>query len=521
MQDGAFTTELDIANRAIQYVGGRQITSLAQANSREAFEISACYNKLRKAELRRSIWTFSTRNAVLYPVNQPQQPSNPTTFALPTAPPTEAQNFPTMGLVPPLWSATVLYTQGTIVDDGTGRYWTLLTPTSYGNQPGASTEWDVYFGSMCVVPFGIQASNIPVGFPMGTGIAPVYNNGDLIYGINPANNIAIARSLTAGNAINPAIPTFWSATNVYKRGDVVYDGVFFWRSQIDLNYNNLPGLYEVWNLGIVDQITGALVVGGDGLIYVSNGLAGSATANPANGASPAFWTPTFSQQGAFPSWNPQQVYNLGQSVSGVDGLVYISEISTNLGINPVGDSGANWRGLGFPSPWVANFSTTTAPVGWAILQGAALADLQIDYPAGTGPAGDTDTANVFILPNGFIRPAPFSPKAGSQSFLGAPGGATYTDYVYQDNFLISRTQQPISLRFAADVTQVADFDEMFCEMLAARIAMAICEAVTQSGAKLQEIEQAYKKFAAEARAVNAIETGTEEPALDDWLQARI
>ena len=72
----------------------------------------------------------------------------------------------------------------------------------------------------------------------------------------------------------------------------------------------------------------------------------------------------------------------------------------------------------------------------------------------------------------------------------------------------------------ADVVNVPKFDDLFCEGLAARIGLEICPKVTQSEAKVATIAGKYKVFMGEARIVNAIEIGSEEPPEDDWVTAR-
>src|SRR5258708_14477563 len=61
---------------------------------------------------------------------------------------------------------------------------------------------------------------------------------------------------------------------------------------------------------------------------------------------------------------------------------------------------------------------------------------------------------------------------------------------------------------------------LFRSGLAARIATEVCEPLTQSTAKLGAITQAYNKTMGEARTINAIEAGSEEPPLDDYLDRK-
>jgi hypothetical protein len=175
------------------------------------------------------------------------------------------------------------------------------------------------------------------------------------------------------------------------------------------------------------------------------------------------------------------------------GLVYRSLVSSNNDIPPT----AKWLSLG-----------------------AASVPLSILYPVGSGPASQNDTRNIFMLPASFMREAPQDPKGGNISNLGAPSNNTVNDWLFQDDLLISSGSDVIVFRFAAGLTRVPKFDPMFCEGLAARIGLEICEEVTQSAEKLQTIGAAYNRFMGEARTVNGIEEGPVESPEDDWIVCR-
>jgi hypothetical protein len=49
----------------------------------------------------------------------------------------------------------------------------------------------------------------------------------------------------------------------------------------------------------------------------------------------------------------------------------------------------------------------------------------------------------------------------------------------------------------------------------------VCEPLTQSSAKLGTIAKMYDTFMTEARIVNGIETGAEEPPEDDYVTCRL
>ena len=79
---------------------------------------------------------------------------------------------------------------------------------------------------------------------------------------------------------------------------------------------------------------------------------------------------------------------------------------------------------------------------------------------------------------------------------------------------------PVIFPFVADITDVTQMDDMFCEGLACRIALAVIEVLTQSSTKTSTIAGEYKHFMTEARLVNAIEVGAITPPLDDWVACR-
>lgn len=415
-----FNQPVDIANRALQHVGTSLIVTLAD-DDKGASEISFCYDKLRRAELRRNVWRFATRRAVLYPINTNSNPTGansgnsiPNAFSTPA--PTSV--LPTMLLVPPVWSNETTYPFGSIVADSASppNFWQSTIDANTGNEPGAvgGLVWDTYFGSMCVQPFSANSTT-------GMGVAGdqnlAYYTGDLTYETNNQGTTTVYLSLVPQNTDDPSVPNLWCATTIYQAGNTVIDSnSVMWQSQIDFNVGNVPAANAYWEAA------------------------------------------------------------------------------------PSGYTGSD---------------------NWLPLIGATLQDINIMYPLGSGPSIQTETRNVFMLPNAYLRTAPQDPKAGSVSFLGAPSNLGYEDWEFEGNFLVSRTPYPIVFRFVADVTLVPKFDDMFCEGLAARIGMEICEAMTQSNQKIGTIASAYNKFMSEARIVNGIETGATEPPMDNYIQCRI
>lgn len=169
----------------------------------------------------------------------------------------------------------------------------------------------------------------------------------------------------------------------------------------------------------------------------------------------------------------------------ISSTLYVSKVSANGDTPPT----ANW------------FTPTTA---------ATLSDPQFVYPIGAGPVSQSSTRNVFKLPAGYLREAPQNPKYSFEA----------NDWMFENAYFTSDLSGPLVFRFASDVADVDQFDPMFFEGFAARIAYEICEVITQSAAKKAVIAADYQKFMAEARTVNGIETGPVELPLDDYITVR-
>lgn len=120
-----YLSNVDVGNRALIHLGAELITSFAQG-SRNALLISAVYDKIRRAELRRRVWRFATRRVALRPI---------TTASL--------------MLVPATWASNTTYAQGAIVQDSSGFYWQSMAASNVGNTPATSpTWWEAYAGNI-------------------------------------------------------------------------------------------------------------------------------------------------------------------------------------------------------------------------------------------------------------------------------------------------------------------------------------------------------------------------------------
>lgn len=363
----------------------------------------------------------------------------------------------TMLLTPVLWGSSTTYFRGSIVSDANGHLWISNIPNNLGNQPEVTAYWDEYFGPLTVSLYDDTTA---------------YSAGELVYTAAGDGTSRVYLSLVNGNDDVPATATAYDATATYYRDQVVTYLSVAYKSRIDLNINQTPS------------------------------------------ASAA-------------DWAIATVYALNALVTGSDGVTYQSLNGANVGLDPTTNGGVNWLNTGVLTPWTSVFVGGTGSLNWLQIGGAefpagvTLQTLNILYPLGTGPSTQTTTRNAFRLPANFLRQAPADPKAGATQYLGGPTGVQYKDWNFEGNYITTSETGPIILRFVSDLIDVTQMDPMFCEGLGARIGLEGAEQITQSSEKAQTIASKYQRFMGEARTVNGIETGAEEPPEDDYITCRL
>lgn len=218
---------------------------------------------------------------------------------------------------------------------------------------------------------------------------------------------------------------------------------------------------------------------------------------------------------AIADWDATVTYATGETVTGSDAVVYQSKVELNLNLDPAGAAHpTDWQTIPVTQP------QQRMGQNWMRVSGATLTKALIIWPVGTGPRDQHSTRNIFRLPNGYLREAPQDPKAGIVAYLGAPTGLPLNDWEYEGDYLCATEPTLILYRFVADHADVRSMDRMFCEGLACRIALSVCEELTQSTEKIQGIGAQYKTFMGEARTVNGIETGPVQPPEDELITCR-
>ena len=366
--------------------------------------------------------------------------------------------------VPSTWATGTTYVAGAVVvynSSGSLQLYVAMN-TTVGQTPGADTSVDVFGNQVWEEYFGplvIDQWYAPTSSTPTTGISSTaYMVGDIVY----------RSSTTTGPISSSALATGGTGYAVGDTGTLTMTG-----ASNDATY-------------IVTTETGGVVTGytltSPGNLYPVSSDGTTEAASSATG-------------GAQPGSGVGLTFNCVVQPAGT--LTLWRSLTSNNSADPLAQSGE-----------------------WLQLTYASLVAYNILYPLGAGPLSEDASQNVFILPYGYLKEAPQAPKAGSTSYLGAPSGRAYDDWVFEGNFFVSSEAYPITFRFVADTSNVASMDDMFCEGWAARIGMEVCEPLTQSAEKVKTCQGIYRVVMTEARVVNGIEEGPTEPPEDDYITAR-
>jgi len=94
------------------------------------------------------------------------------------------------------------------------------------------------------------------------------------------------------------------------------------------------------------------------------------------------------------------------------------------------------------------------------------------------------------------------------------------DWQQEGRMILSNEAGPLDVRYVARITDTNLFDALFNESLAAKMAMEMCEDLTQSNTKAEKAGADYRNAIREAKKVNAFEKISEDPPEDGWVSAR-
>lgn len=99
--------------------------------------------------------------------------------------------------------------------------------------------------------------------------------------------------------------------------------------------------------------------------------------------------------------------------------------------------------------------------------------------------------------------------------------AEYLEWTLEGNVILTDIGSPLKLRYIAQVTDPNSWDSNFREALASRIAMEICEDLTQSDTKKAAASRDYQRAITQAVRIGAIEKPPIMPPDNSWVISRI
>lgn len=118
----------------------------------------------------------------------------------------------------------------------------------------------------------------------------------------------------------------------------------------------------------------------------------------------------------------------------------------------------------------------------------------------------------FTLPSDCLRLLPNDHKENT---------AYQTDWKVEGRKILTNDSAPLSIRYVYRVTDTTLYDPLFNEMLACKLAMEMCEELTQSNSKRQLAIEEYRTAMREAKKTNAFENPPQEQQTDGWVTGRL
>jgi hypothetical protein len=120
-------------------------------------------------------------------------------------------------------------------------------------------------------------------------------------------------------------------------------------------------------------------------------------------------------------------------------------------------------------------------------------------------------ATAYTLPVDFLRLLPPDPVTNYNTL----------DWKIEGKKILTDETGALDVRYIYRVTDAGEFDALFIEALSARMAVEMCEELTQSNTKAQLMREDYKSALREARKLNAFENIPAEQQDDTWITARL
>lgn len=98
--------------------------------------------------------------------------------------------------------------------------------------------------------------------------------------------------------------------------------------------------------------------------------------------------------------------------------------------------------------------------------------------------------------------------------------SVHKDWLIEGRKILTDESAPLPLRYNKKVEDVNEMDPLFHEVLACKMALEMCEEITQSNSKKSELKDDYRLAVNAAKKANAIERISQQPPEDEWVTVR-
>ena len=95
------------------------------------------------------------------------------------------------------------------------------------------------------------------------------------------------------------------------------------------------------------------------------------------------------------------------------------------------------------------------------------------------------------------------------------------DWQIEGKKILTNDGAPLNVRYIYRVSDPNQYDSLFVEALACRLAVELCEQLTQSNTKAQIVRDDYVRAIREAKRLNAFENKPAEQQTDTWITCRL
>lgn len=161
---------------------------------------------------------------------------------------------------------------------------------------------------------------------------------------------------------------------------------------------------------------------------------------------------------------------------------------------------------------------TLASAVWDVKRDAELAAHPWTFATARAALPASATAPAFgwafsyPLPAGFLAMV----EVGEDYVLYRPDEARAL-FTIEGGAILCDEASPLRIRYVQQVTNTGLWPALFAEAMACRLAVELCEALTQSGSKKQQLRDEYRDTIRAARRANAIELPPQPVPESIWL----